>query len=231
MKMSNAREIFDGLCRGCNAAVKQEDIDPDSLYKTWLCGRCRAELEQLPPRHKITFDKIKREIEKVTGTVKFLEEKCAVLEGFILAHGLNPQEADEEYHYARSGASNPWRGSGKDLRHGRPNGLANRLREMTAITNANAYWTRKGIKAEWELRICKPNSKLANNTPARAEGEGDCSLMPTPTMEHTINTITDYTRWWQDKPQPYRTVALGQLNHTKRRLQMILKANVKGERT
>ncbi len=72
-------------------------------------------------------------------------------------------------------------------------------------------------------------SSIANATPKqRDEGayaQGDCSLIPTPTMEHTIDTITDYTRWWQDKPQPYRGAALGQLNHTKRRLQMILKAN------
>ena len=97
MKMSNVHEFFNGLCCGCNAAVKQEDVDPNSMYKTWLCGRCRAELEELPPRHKIVFDRLKREMESVVGKVKHLDGKIAVLEGFIIAHGLNPQAADDSY--------------------------------------------------------------------------------------------------------------------------------------
>jgi hypothetical protein len=97
MKLRNGYAFFNGLCCGCNAAMKQEDVDPDSLYEQWLCGRCRAELEELPPRHKIVFGKLKCEMEKVYGTVKFLEGKVAVLEGFIIAHGLNPQEADDSY--------------------------------------------------------------------------------------------------------------------------------------
>ncbi len=42
------------------------------------------------------------------------------------------------------------------------------------------------------------------------------------TIEDTLNAIDDYVKWWKDKPQPYRGVALGQLNHTKRRLEKIL---------
>jgi len=97
MKLTNVHEYFNGLCCGCNAAVKQEDVDPDSLYRTWLCSRCRAELEQLPPRHKRTVEKLKREMESVLGKVRFLDGKIAVLEGFIVAHGLNPQAADDSY--------------------------------------------------------------------------------------------------------------------------------------
>jgi len=97
MKLTNVHEYFNGLCCGCNAAVKQEDVDPDSLYRMWLCSRCRAELEQLPPRHKRTVEKLKREMESVAGKVRFLDGKIAVLEGFIVAHGLNPQAADDSY--------------------------------------------------------------------------------------------------------------------------------------
>jgi hypothetical protein len=97
MKLSNVHEYFNGLCCGCNAAVKQEDVDPDKLYLQWLCPRCRAELEQLPLRHKTVFDKLKRKIEDVEGKVKHLEHSKAVLEGFIIAHGLDPQAADDSY--------------------------------------------------------------------------------------------------------------------------------------
>lgn len=97
MKLSNVHEFFNAMCCGCNAAVKQEDVDPDSLYKTWLCGRCCAELEQLPPRHKIVFDKLKREMDSVVGKVRFLEGKIAILEGVIIANGLNPQAANDSY--------------------------------------------------------------------------------------------------------------------------------------
>jgi hypothetical protein len=97
MKMRNDYEFFQGLCCGCRAAIKQEDVDPDKLYDQWLCFRCRAELEELPPRHKITFDNLKREMEKVYGKAKHLEGTVAVLEGFIIAHGLNPNEADDSY--------------------------------------------------------------------------------------------------------------------------------------
>lgn len=68
MKLSNAHAYFNGLCCGCNAAINQEDIDPDSLYKKWLCHRCREELEQLPPRYKAVFDRLKQELLCVAGT-------------------------------------------------------------------------------------------------------------------------------------------------------------------
>lgn len=97
MKLDNNHEFFNGLCDGCNAAVKQEDVDPDKLYLQWLCPRCRAELEQLPLRHKTVFDKLKRKIEDVEGNVKYLNGKIAILEGFIVAHGLDPQAADDSY--------------------------------------------------------------------------------------------------------------------------------------
>ena len=59
------------------------------------------------------------------------------------------------------------------------------------------------------------NERNNNNFPVL------CSLEP-PTLEQTMNKIIEYTEWWKDKPQPYRGVALGQLNHTKRRLQIII---------
>jgi len=96
MKLSNEHEFFNGLCYGCNAAAKQEDVDPDKLYLQWLCGRCRAELEALPLRHKVVIDRLKTEMEEVYGRVKFLDGKIAVLEGFIIAHGLNPQDAGKK---------------------------------------------------------------------------------------------------------------------------------------
>ncbi len=97
MKLSNKHEYFNGLCCGCNAAVKQEDVDPDSLYLQWLCGRCRAELEELPLRHKEVFKRLKEEMDKVAGKVGYLKGVIAVLEGFIIAHGLDPQAADDSY--------------------------------------------------------------------------------------------------------------------------------------
>jgi hypothetical protein len=93
MKLSNKHQYYNGLCHGCLAAVEQKDIDPDSLYRTWLCDRCRVELEQLPPRHKVVFDRLKLETDRVAGTVKFLDRKIEILERFMIAHGLNPQEA------------------------------------------------------------------------------------------------------------------------------------------
>jgi hypothetical protein len=92
MKMSNEHEIYNGMCAGCMVAIKQEDIDPDWLYRQFLCGRCRAELEQLPPRHKIVFDRLKDEIKDMAGEVKFLKEKCAVLEMFLIKNGTIPQD-------------------------------------------------------------------------------------------------------------------------------------------
>lgn len=103
MKLRNDHEFFNGLCCGCNAAVKQKDVNPDDLYNQWLCGRCQAELERLPPRYQIVFDKLKREIKKVVGEVGFLNDKTAVLEGFIRAHGLNPMEASDSYAEATKG--------------------------------------------------------------------------------------------------------------------------------
>ena len=97
MKLSNNHKFFNGLCCGCSAAVKQEAINPDKLYLQMLCGRCRAELQQLPLRYQDVFNKLNREMEKVIPKVKYLEGALAVLEGFIVAHGLNPQEADDSY--------------------------------------------------------------------------------------------------------------------------------------
>jgi hypothetical protein len=58
---------------------------------------------------------------------------------------------------------------------------------------------------------------------------GNSSPLPcsreTPTLEQTLAKVIEYTEWWKEQPQPFRGVALGQLNHTKRRLQMILKWN------
>ena len=99
MKMNNEHTFFNGLCCGCNAAIKQEDIDPDKLYLRWLCDRCRAELEKLPPRYQTTFDKLKREIEKVAGKVKFLERHVAVLEEFVIAKGLSLEDANEGHRH------------------------------------------------------------------------------------------------------------------------------------
>ena len=93
MKLRNDHELFNGLCCGCNAAVKGEDVNPDCLYRKLLCGRCLAELEELPLRHKVVFDRLKREMEKVIGRVEFLNTKVALLEGFIISHGLNPDAA------------------------------------------------------------------------------------------------------------------------------------------
>ena len=90
-------EVYDGLCCGCASAVKQENINLNELYLQLLCGHCRAELERLPLRHKITFDKLKRAIGTIAGEIKFLERKVLVLERFILAHGLNPQTVDDSY--------------------------------------------------------------------------------------------------------------------------------------
>ena len=97
MKLSSDHEFFNGLCRGCQAAVSQEDIDPDECYAGWLCGRCRRELEQLPRRHKIVFDRLARDLKAATGRADFRDKTVAVLEGFIRAHGLNPNEADDSY--------------------------------------------------------------------------------------------------------------------------------------
>jgi hypothetical protein len=54
-------------------------------------------LETLPPRHQETFDRLKKEIAKVVGQVTFFENKCSILEGFIAAHDLDPQAADDSY--------------------------------------------------------------------------------------------------------------------------------------
>lgn len=67
MKLNRNHDYFNALCCGCNAAIKQEDVDPDKLYMRWLCGRCRAELEKLPLRHQIVFNKLNEEIKKVIG--------------------------------------------------------------------------------------------------------------------------------------------------------------------
>jgi len=96
MKMSNKHELYNAMCTGCSTALKQEDIDPDWLYRQWLCGRCRTELEQLPPRHKIVFDRLKDEIKDMVGEVKFLRKKCAVLEKFLIKNGTTPQEVYDD---------------------------------------------------------------------------------------------------------------------------------------
>lgn len=97
MKMSNEHEVFNGLCCGCDAAVKQEEVDPDKLYTQWLCGRCRKELEQLPPRHATTFIKLQREMTAIESKVRYLERNAVILKGFISAHGLNPDAAEDSY--------------------------------------------------------------------------------------------------------------------------------------
>jgi len=97
VKLSDKHVYFNGLCCGCQAAVKQEDVDPDSLYLQRLCPRCQAELEELPLRHKEVFKRLKEEMDKVAGKVSYLEGVIAVLEGFIIAHGLDPQAADDSY--------------------------------------------------------------------------------------------------------------------------------------
>lgn len=93
MKLDNNHAYFNVLCCGCNAAIKQEDVDPDRLYTQLLCGRCCAELEKLLPRHQVVFDKLKLEMKKTAETVEFLEDKITVLEDFMIKHGLNPMEA------------------------------------------------------------------------------------------------------------------------------------------
>ena len=97
MKLSSDHDYFNGLCCGCNAAIKQEDVDPNKLYMSWLCGRCRAELEHLPLRHQVVFDKLNEKIKKVIGEIEFLKRGMRVLEGFIRSNGLNPQNADDSY--------------------------------------------------------------------------------------------------------------------------------------
>jgi len=97
MKLSDNYEWFNGMCRGCQAAIAQKDIDPDEYYAGWLCGRCRRELEDLPRRHKIVFDRLKRDLDAAVGRAEHRTKTIAVLEGFIVAHGLNPQEADDSY--------------------------------------------------------------------------------------------------------------------------------------
>ena len=103
MKLNNNHVFFNGLCSGCDAAVKQEEVDPDKIYSQLLCGRCCAELEQLPPRYRVVFNRLKSEMEKVAGNEKFLNGKISVLEGFIIAHGLNPQCAEDKYNLTAAG--------------------------------------------------------------------------------------------------------------------------------
>jgi len=95
--MSNDHELFNGICRGCHAAVKQEDIDPDYLYTQVICGRCLKELETLPPRHQIVFTRLQKETKKALACAEHRAQTIAVLRGFIRAHGLNPDEADDSY--------------------------------------------------------------------------------------------------------------------------------------
>ena len=42
-------------------------------------------------------------MEKVAGNEKFLNGKISVLEGFIIAHGLNPQCAEDKYNLTAAG--------------------------------------------------------------------------------------------------------------------------------
>lgn len=93
MKLRNSHLFYNGLCSGCNAAVKQKDVDPDKIYQGWLCGRCQAELEELPPRYQVVFDRLKREMNKVGGQVEFLNNRIKMLEEYMVANDLNPQEA------------------------------------------------------------------------------------------------------------------------------------------
>jgi len=97
MKMDNSHEFYNGLCCGCNAAVKQVDIDPDYTYTQCLCGRCLAELETLPPRHQVVFTRLQRKMKAVLSEAKHRAETIKVLEGYIMAHGLNPGDADDSY--------------------------------------------------------------------------------------------------------------------------------------
>ena len=97
MRLSNDHEFYNGMCRGCHAAISQEDIDPDEYYAGFLCGRCVLELEQLPRRHKIVFDRLHRLLKTATDAASRRTKTINVLEGFIVAHGLNPNEADDSY--------------------------------------------------------------------------------------------------------------------------------------
>ena len=97
MLLSNKHDLYNGLCSGCFAAIKQLDVNPDDLYNKMLCSRCQAELEALPPRHKKTFDELKKKLEKADGRIKFLEGKIQIYESHMIRHGMSPQEAGSDY--------------------------------------------------------------------------------------------------------------------------------------
>jgi hypothetical protein len=54
-------------------------------------------------------------------------------------------------------------------------------------------------------------------------------LFQIPTLEETIRRIDEYNEWWKTlPPSEYRSVAIAQNGHTKRRLEMIIKGKKNG---
>jgi len=91
------RVYYNGLCAGCWALVKKLTPDCDGLYPQWLCPRCRTALERLPLRHRVVFDRLEAQLGRMGGCNAHLARKIGLLESFMRAHGLNPDEADDGY--------------------------------------------------------------------------------------------------------------------------------------
>ena len=97
MKMSNEHEYYSGGCQGCTAAIEQTEVDPDKLYLGWLCGRCLEELERLPLRHKIVFDRLSKKMRLIAGQRNTYKTQVDLFKNYMTAHGLNPNEAHDGY--------------------------------------------------------------------------------------------------------------------------------------
>ena len=95
--MSNAHYYYNGLCDGCQVAIKQEDVDADKLYLKWLCSRCRLELEKLPLRYQRVFDRLSKKMRVVADERETFERQVKLFKNYMVAHGLNPDEAHDGY--------------------------------------------------------------------------------------------------------------------------------------
>lgn len=97
MKLNNKQDYYNACCQGCQSIIKDEDVDPDLLYNGWLCNTCRAELEDLPPRYKIVFERLSSKIRETAGREKMFSAQVKAMERYMREHGLNPMEVSDDY--------------------------------------------------------------------------------------------------------------------------------------